>query len=425
MTVLDAERAFLDAIFPPPRRFAIRLWDGTVLPAEGNAPVTLAIARRSLRRMFRPPVELSLGEAFLRGDLDLEGDICAAAEVIESGKGAVRSASDVLHLARRWLALPRSDGRDSPIGFAAADLEGAERSRDRASVRYHYDVGNDFYRLFLDRRMQYTCAYFPTGTEDLDLAQERKLEHICRKLRLRPGERLLDIGCGWGGLLIYAAERYGIEGVGVTLAEKQHALARERIADAGLASRIDVRLQDYRDVEGGPFDKIVSIGMFEAVGKARLPEYFGHAFRLLRPGGLFLNHGIADRVDTGGAPRALAGLVMGRSVFRRRYVFPVGSLPGVSEAGLAAERAGFEVHDLENLRPHYVRTLRHWIQRLEARREDAVRIGGDAMYRLWRLYMGVAAGRFESGAHTVNQMLLGKTGGGAAGVPLSRADLYA
>lgn len=426
----DAARTFLEKIFPAPRRFGIRLWDGTALPGEGDAPLTLVFARRALRRTFRPPVEMSLGEAYLRGDIDLEGDIAGAADIVSSGQRAVRGLGDAVGLLRRFLALPPDDGPPPPIGFAAAELDGAERDQDTKGARYHYDVGNDFYRLFLDRRMIYTCAYYPTGTEDLDLAQERKLEHICRKLRLRAGERLLDIGCGWGGLLIYAAQKYGIHGVGVTLAEKQHALARERVREAGLGERIDVRLQDYRDVLDGPFDKVVSIGMVEAVGGARLPEYFGHAFRLLKPGGLFLNHGIADRVEPqgargGAARRVLGGLVMGRSVFRRRYVFPVGDLPPVSESCLAAERAGFEVHDVENLRPHYERTLRHWLARLESRREEAVRIGGEAMYRLWRLYLGVAAGRFASGQHTLNQTLLGKSDRGKSGVPLSRADLYA
>ena len=424
----DAAVAFLDRIFPAPRRFRIRLWDGTEMPGDGDAPLTLVVARQALRRTFRPPVELSLGEAYLRGDIDLEGDIAGAADIVSSGQAAVRGLGDVLGLVRGYLALPRDEGPPPAIGFAAAEMAGGERDIDRKGARYHYDVGNDFYRLFLDERMQYTCAYYPAGTEDLDLAQERKLEHICRKLRLRPGERLLDIGCGWGGLLIYAAQRYGIHGVGVTLAEKQHALARERVREAGLGERIDVRIQDYRDVADGPFDKLVSIGMVEAVGRARLPEYFGHAYRLLKPGGLFLNHGIADRAAPARGNvgrRLLARVVMGQSVFSRRYVFPVGDIPPVSESCLAAEHAGFEVHDVENLRPHYERTLHQWLSRLEARRNEAVQIGGEAMYRLWRLYLGVAAGRFASGQHTLNQALLGKSDRGRSGVPLSRADLYA
>jgi cyclopropane-fatty-acyl-phospholipid synthase len=431
---IDAAVAFVDAILPPPRPFDIRLWDGTALPGESGAGLTLVIARRaSLRRAFRLPLELSLGEAFLRGDLELEGDISAAPGVVEACQAALGRLGDLLVLARRWWALPGDEPQVLQTAYPPADRSDAKtrRAGDRAAIQYHYDVGNDFYELFLDRRMVYSCAYFPTGTETLDEAQERKLEHICRKLRLSPGERLLDIGCGWGGLLIYAAERYGVKGVGVTLAENQRALAQARIRDAALADRVTVRLQDYRDISDGPFDKIVSVGMFEHVGRSRYVDYFATAFRLLRPRGLFLNHGISERVDQparttrGALGRALSHFLVGRYAFRKRYVFPVGDVAPVSVANLAAERAGFEVHDVENLRPHYALTLRHWVRRLEAEKDKAVRIGGETRYRLWRLYLGVAAYQFASGRQTVNQTLLGKTNRGDAGLPLSRADLYA
>ncbi|HEX2190505.1 MAG TPA: cyclopropane-fatty-acyl-phospholipid synthase family protein, partial [Longimicrobiaceae bacterium] len=333
---------------------------------------------------------------------------------------------------RAWRGLPRDGG--GRAGVEAARLGAAEHTPewDRAGVRYHYDAGNDFYRLFLDRRMVYSCGYFPTGAEGLDEGQERKLEHVCRKLRLRPGERLLDIGCGWGALAVHAATRHGARVVGVTLSEQQAELARLRVAEAGVEDRVRIELRDYRELRGERFDRVSSVGMFEHVGRKRLPEYFATVFSLLRPGGLFLNHGI------GGRPRRPAPLVRGllrrgldrvlldNGHFRRSYVFPNGDLVPVSEADLVAERAGFEVRDVENLREHYGRTLRFWAERLEARREDARRLGGERVFRIWRLFMGIASWQFATGELAVYQSLLERpTGGPSEAVPWSRADLYA
>ncbi len=426
--------AFLARLLPSPREFNIRLWDGTLLPGSGRAKLTVVInAPGSLRRMLRLPVELSLGEAFLRGDFDLEGEVWAAGPALEASRGAARSPREMLELARLWRKLPRAGKttRGTGYGEGPARLEAAERSRDwdREGIRYHYDAGNEFFALFLDRRMVYSCAYFPTGAEDLDTAQERKLELICRKLRLQPGDRLLDIGCGWGGLVIYAAQHYGVRALGVTLSEQQHELANQRIAAAGLTDRVEVRCQDYRDVQAEGFDKIASVGMFEHVGRERLPEYFGHAFRALRPGGLFLNHGIAGRPRKGSGwgavlKKRLEPLLVGGRTFRERYIFPNGGLVPVSEANLVAERAGFEVRDVENLREHYAFTLRHWAERIEANRDEALRIGGPGMYRLWRLYMGIASWQFARGEFGLFQTLLQKPAGGPSDLPLTRADLY-
>ncbi|HEV2147538.1 MAG TPA: cyclopropane-fatty-acyl-phospholipid synthase family protein [Longimicrobiaceae bacterium] len=428
-----AATRFLDRLFPPPRNVQIRLPDGTVLPADGSPACTLVIGSPgALRRMFRPPVETSLGEAYLSGDLEVEGDLCQAFPVVEACRTAARSPGDLLALVRLWRALPREGAGSAGPGRAPARLAGAThtKDRDRAAVQYHYDLGNDFYQLFLDPRMVYSCGYFPTGEEDLATAQELKLDHVCRKLRLRPGERLLDVGCGWGALLIHAAERYGVEGVGITLSERQRELAVRRVAGAGLDARIQIRLQDYRELEGESFDKVASIGMFEHVGRARLPEYFARIRAVLRPGGLFLNHGISREAT---APRKtllsvlldpLNHLVVGTSPMTSS-VFPDTELIALSDVNLAGERAGLEVRDVENLREHYALTLRHWITRLEANEAEAVRLVGRPTYRAWMIYFAASAHRFENGRISVNQTLFGRHEGGRVDVPLTRADLYA
>ncbi|MFL5538179.1 MAG: class I SAM-dependent methyltransferase [Longimicrobiaceae bacterium] len=425
-----AAEAFLARLFPAPRRFDVRLWDGTLLPAQGESTFTLVVnAPGSLRRMFRVPLALSLGEAYVRGDFDLEGEIWEAAPGILAYHEAVRSAADLREVLALWRRLPKDDRDDTAVDGARLRAREGSRQWDLEGIRYHYDAGNDFYRLYLGERMIYSCAYFPTGAEDLDRAQELKLEHICRKLRLREGERLLDVGCGWGGLVIYAAERYGVRALGVTLSREQHALATERIREAGVQDRVEVRIQDYRDLREEPFDRVASVGMFEHVGRPRLPEYFAHVYRLMKPGGLFLNHGIGGTPAPGRSVRRAAGRVLterlvGSGEFRRRYIFPTGGLVSVSEANLEAERAGFEVRDVENLREHYARTLRLWANGLDAHRDEAVRIGGMAMYRLRRIHLGVAAWQFAAGELTLNQTLLARLDGGRASVPWSRADLY-
>jgi cyclopropane-fatty-acyl-phospholipid synthase len=434
----EARRAieFLVRLLPA-RAFQVRLWDGSIIQATQPARLTVVIrAPGSLRRMFRAPFELSLGEAYLRGDFDLEGDVWAAGPALEATRQTARSPSELVDLARHWLALPqahpsspRTDASGYGTGPATNEAPQGSREWDREGIRYHYDAGNDFFALFLDRRMVYSCAYYPEGVTDLDTAQERKLDLVCRKLRIRPGERLLDIGCGWGGLAIHAADRFGARVLGVTLSDQQHALAAERVREAGLQDRVEIACTDYRDVGAESFDKVASVGMFEHVGRTRLLEYFQHVSRILRPGGLFLNHGIAGRLGDGAGAwrtlrRALEPRLIGGSTFRKRYVFPTGDLVPVSEANLFAERAGFEVRDVENLREHYMRTLRAWAIRLESRADEAVRAGGPGMFRLWRLYLGIASWQFEHGEFSVHQSLLEKPTGGPSSLPPSRADLY-
>ncbi len=424
--------AFFERLLSRPHPFDVRLWDGTLLQGDGPPRFTVVLhSPGAARRMFRLPVELAIGEAFIRGDFDIEGDLFAAFGWMRTLSTTAQSASDWVALARLYQALP-NDPVANTITRGPAHLSGTlhSKERDRAAIRYHYDVGNDFYALWLDQRMNYSCAYFRTGTEDLDAAQQAKLEHICRKLRLKPGERLLDIGCGWGGLALYAAQNYGVKALGVTLSAKQHALANERIAAAGLTDRVAVEFMDYRDLGDAQFDKIASVGMFEHVGRRHLPEYFAHAYRLLKLGGLFLNHGISahphgDTRNASAWERVIERHILGSGQFVGRYIFPDGELEPVSEVNLLAERAGFEVRDVENLREHYALTLRHWVARLEAHRDRAVRLVGDTVYRTWRLYMAGSAVGFESGGINVNQTLLAKPAQGAANLPLTREDWYA
>jgi cyclopropane-fatty-acyl-phospholipid synthase len=300
-------------------------------------------------------------------------------------------------------------------------------TRDRQAVRFHYDVGNDFYALWLDRRMIYSCAYFERGDEDLDTAQEAKLDLVCRKLRLAPGERMLDVGCGWGALILHAAKHYGVSALGITLSESQARLARERIAAAGVSDRCRVEIRDYRQLsEDQAFDKIASVGMVEHVGGRRLDEYFARLHRVLAPRGLLLNHGIisigASRPER--LRQRMAARLWRRNAFIERYVFPDGRLvPAASVIG-SAERAGFETRDVESLRDHYTTTLRHWTRRLEARKADAAAIVGERTLRVWRLYMAASAYGFRVGRIGVLQTLLAKPDmDGNAGLPRTRGDL--
>lgn len=368
--------------------------------------------------MFFPPTELALGEAFIYGDFDVEGEIESVFRLGDYILGRRIGIPERIRLARGLFTLPQSSA--PRVGRQAAELSGRQHSvaRDRAAVTYHYDVSNDFYSLFLDRQMVYSCAYFASSDEDLDSAQARKLDYICRKLRLRPGQRLLDIGCGWGGLVMHAVQHYGIEALGITLSRPQAELANARIAEAGLADRCRVEVQDYREVPlVASYDRLVSIGMFEHVGQARLDEYLGRARHLLKPGGLFLVHGIASNMHT----PPLKG-----PDFGARYVFPDGELLPISTTLAAAERCGFEVRDVESLREHYMHTLRRWVSRLEGNRDAAVAATDEVTYRVWRLGLWGWAHFFRVGRLNIYQALLAKPmASGESGVPLTRADWYA
>lgn len=401
---------------------AVRLWDGSIWPTvlTDEPRFTVVIHHPGvLRELLLSRGDLRLCEAFIYGDITVEGDLSGLFRLRDYLQDIRAEPLRLARLAWLWHRLPR-DGLDQKLASKRppANLRGRRHSveRDRMAVAYHYDVSNEFYSLWLDKRMVYSCAYFPEGTEDLNTAQERKLDYICRKLRLRPGDRLLDIGCGWGGLVIYAARRYGVKAIGITLSERQRALAQERIRAEGLTTFCTVELRDYRDVPSDPFDKLVSVGMFEHVGNENLALYFAKAWRALKPGGLFLNHGISGR--TSGRERL-------KSDFVDRYVFPDGELCDIGAALERAELAGFEVIDVESLRPHYALTLRHWVRRLDEHQEEALRYVDEPTFRVWQLFMNGAAYYFDIGRLNVYQTLLSKpTAEGCSRVPWSRADLY-
>ena len=402
-----------------PRDFGIRLWDGSTLEPESghSARFTLVLKHPgALRRMFLPATELTLREAYIYDDFDVEGEMEAAFGLGTYLTGGTRSLAERLALGWRLLRLPRH--HRPRTGRAGATLQGERHSveRDQQAVTYHYDVSNDFFSLWLGKRMVYSCAYFQSPEDDLDTAQERKLEYVCRKLRLEKGERLLDIGCGWGGLVVYATEKYGVEALGITLSRPQAELATQTIRDRGLGDRCQVRVEDYRNVEErGGFDKLVSIGMFEHVGESRLPQYFQRAGRLLRPGGVFLNHGIGQTMGV----RQRRG-----PSFSDRYVFPDGELLPISTTLRVAEEQGLEVRDVESLREHYALTLREWVRRLEAHHEEAVQATDETTYRTWRLFMSGSAYQFSSNEINVYQSLLVKPEEGKSNLPLTRGDWY-
>jgi cyclopropane-fatty-acyl-phospholipid synthase len=403
-----------------PRDFAISFWDGSEWPAESGSPLFTLVVRHpdALRRMLKASAnDLSLSEAYISGDLDVVGDLEAAMPVANYLASRSWPAVTMLRIGKHLLQLPRLD-RLRRKTRQGAELSGELHSveRDRQAVTYHYDVSNDFYALWLDKQMVYSCAYFERGDEDLETAQVRKLDYICRKLRLRSGERLLDIGCGWGGLIMHAARNYGVEAVGVTLSENQAVLARQRIDRAGLQKQCRVEVRDYRELDQTDgFEKIVSVGMFEHVGEDQLSTYFQHVWRLLRPGGVFLNHGIANRpID----PRPKG------PNFISRYVFPDGDLVPINATLRYAEEASFEVRDVESLREHYTLTLRHWAQRLESQRDKALRAVDEATYRVWRLFLPGSAYGFAAGLLNLYQTVLIKPVEGRSGLPLTRQDWY-
>ncbi len=430
-------RDVLTALFGEPglRTFNVRFWDGTVdRSANANPPYTLVLNRpAALRRMLLPPTELSIVESFIAGDVDIDGSMEAASQLGEQIGGRLRSPLAIARLVQMLLRLPgqaEDDLADTRFPEHARKL-GTRHTpvRDAAAIQFHYDVGNDFYKLWLDRRMVYSCAYFESPDETLEDAQVAKLDLICRKLRLKPGERLLDIGCGWGGLIMHAAEHYGVDATGITLSENQAAFARERIAKAGLSDRCRVEIRDYRTLaESDGYDKISSVGMVEHVGLTHLPVYFASAYRALRPGGLFMNHGI---VSLGESRARSAGEKIFRKFWRAdafidRYVFPDGKLTAAHSVIAAAEGAGFEVRDVESLREHYAMTLRHWVRSLEGKTEEATALVGDHTFRVWRLYMAASANAFSTAAINILQTVLAKPDArGKSNIPLTRADLYA
>ncbi|MFE7762593.1 class I SAM-dependent methyltransferase [Streptomyces sp. NPDC057438] len=401
----------------------LRAWDGsTAGPPE--APALVVRNRRALRRLLWKPGELGLARAWVAGDLGVEGDLYAvldlvAAHVWERDEDArslgralrdpeVRAAvTGLLKLAGPAVLVPPAPPREE-----VRSRHRHTRRTDRRAVSHHYDVGNDFYELVLGPSMVYSCAYWPAPDATLEAAQHDKLDLVCRKLALVPGTRLLDVGCGWGSLAVHAAREYGVQVVGVTLSQEQAAYARKRVAEEGLTDRVEIRVQDYRDVLDGPYDAISSIGMAEHVGADRYLEYARDLYRLLAPGGRLLNHQIARRPQHDESAYSLDGFI-------DAYVFPDGELAPIGTTVTQLERAGFEVRDVESLREHYALTLRAWVARLEAGWVRAVALVGPGRARVWRLYMAACALGFERNRLGVNQVLAVRPPeGGASGLPL-------
>lgn len=402
-----------------PRDFAVRAWDGTFWEPDAGQPARFTLVLQhpgAVRKMFWRASPLNMGESYIYDDYDIEGDMPAFIALLRRLTTCKRSLGKKLCLAASLLRLPSTE-RTRPESRAAR-LSGGKhsRERDRQAISYHYDLSNEFFALWLDSRMLYTCAYFNTPQDDLDIAQERKLDLICRKLRLRPGERLMDFGCGWGALVLYAAQKYGVEAVGVTLSRRQAEWAQERIRQAGMESRCRVEFRDYRDVnEPHGYDKLAAVCMIEHVGEAHMPEFFGAAWRLLRPGGAFLNQSIT----------LTAGERVPRKPFVHSYVFPDGELRPISTILTKAEEAGFEVRDVEGLREHYALTLQHWLRGLEENHDKVVDLTDETTYRVFRTYLARSWVGYHIQAVNLYQSLLVKPDQGDARLPLTRTDWYA
>lgn len=397
----------------------VRLWDGSLWPDDEPRATAIVLNHpASLRSMLASMSEVGLAEAYLYDDFDVEGDI---ERIYALSENLINTSTSVQKKLKLGLALRRLPEVEKRVygGRGPAELEGELHSidRDRAAISYHYDVSNDFYALWLDRNMIYSAAYFDDPMEDLDSAQLRKMDYICRKLRLKPGQHLLDIGCGWGGLVKYAAENYGVGVKGITLSKSQAELANERLLNAGLDEKARVVVQDYREMEVSEgYDALVSIGMLEHVGVDNMGAYFQKAIEMLRPGGVFLNHAIASNATQ---------KARSEPTFTQRYVFPDGELAPINTCLKAAENVGFEVRDVESLREHYALTLRHWVRRLEQHHLSALEFASEPTYRVWRLFMSASAYGFSTGLINVYQSLLIKQDShGRSNLPLTRADWY-
>jgi cyclopropane-fatty-acyl-phospholipid synthase len=379
----------------PSRPFSVELWDGSSVPStNGGGPTFRVRSPDAFAHAVMAPGQLGLGRAYVSGAIDVD-DLDAVLELLD---GWEPPPLDRREQARLALAAARASGIRRPPRPPKAELRprGKRHSleRDARAVRHHYDVSNDFFKLFLGDALTYSCAIFSRGAKTLDEAQEAKLELVCTKLALEPGQRVLDVGCGWGSFALHAAERYGVSVVGITLSEPQAALARKRAAERGLADRVDIRVADYRELADEPFDAVASIGMVEHVGASQIDVYARQVARLVKPGGRVLNHGIARlRV---GDPEA--------GPFSERYVFPDGAPLHLSRIQLALERGGLETEHVEGLRSDYAETLRHWAANIDQNIDEATRLAGPERIRVWRLYLRAAQRGFESGFTSIYQV---------------------
>lgn len=392
---------------------AIELWDGRLVIGNASSKSCIVIHEAAVIRELIIHRSLSrLTEAYLAGAVSVNGNMESLFDLGSYLKTLHFSWSEKWHLIRMALKLPshyKMKGRKEEYQRHASHKNG------RASIAHHYDVSNEFYRLWLDPEMVYTCAYFRDEKQSLADAQIEKLDYLCRKLRLKAGQTLLDIGCGWGALAIHAAKKYGVKVHGITLSENQVRSAQQKVAEAGLEDQVKIELCDYRNLpKDAKYDRVVSVGMFEHIGIKNFPVYFGVVKRVLKRGGLFLNHGITN--DTGWLRTPVTRFI-------NKYIFPDGELARVSDVSDAMEKAGFEVLDMESLRRHYAFTLRHWVKSLEENCEEAIRQTNEVTYRLWRLYMSGSAYYFDEGSIGVSQLLVGHIHDPVA-IPLRRDDIY-
>ena len=424
-SVAEELRPVLEHLLGSPVPLALRAWDGSSI-GPPDAPVTVELhSPTALTHLLWAPGELGLARAHVSGALDIDGDVFALLGV----RDAIAAPDEHVSVSfgpAGWAELARVArrlgvvGRRPPLPPEEVKPPGRlhSRRRDAAAISHHYDVGNEFYELLLGPSMTYSCAYW-YDADDLDLAgaQAAKHELVCRKLGLESGMRLLDVGCGWGSMAIHAARHHGARVVGITISEEQAAGARERVAAAGLADRVEIRVQDYRDTDDGPFDAISSIGMFEHVGEQQMAAYLRCLRQLVRPGGRVLNHAISrpdPDDDAGVSPRSFMG----------RYVFPDAALLEVGTVVSSMQRTGLEVRDVHSLREHYARTLRAWVANLEGDWDRAQRLVGPGRARVWRLYLAGCALGFEQGRTSIHQVLAVRpTARGESGMPADRSSL--
>jgi cyclopropane-fatty-acyl-phospholipid synthase len=402
-----------------PCEIALRCWDGTVVPADVNPPAATIVVNHpgSLRQMTWPLNKIAATESYIYGDIDIEGNFeqCFHYLLRVRKQWMARSWADKLGLFRRIVALPKHavERVDHSV-----KLQGAERTRgrDAQAVQFHYDgPPSEFFAVCLDRRMQYACAYFDSPDDTIDAAQERKLEHICRKLQLRPGERLMDFGCGWGGLIVYAAKRYGVDATGVTISREQFKWAERWIEREGLGDRCRVIHSDFRDIpEPHLYDKASCIGVIEHLGQTA-PTLMSKVHRMLKPGGLFLLHKITRRPFSKYPPWRQ---------FALKYVWPDITLMPIDWYLTELARVGFEIRDVESLREHYIYTLRAWAKKLEAGRTEALKHVDEVTYRIYRAYLAGGALGFRSAWYNLHQTLLVKAGDRESGMPLTRKAWY-